>query len=64
MEDILASIRRIIADDQTQGTRAPTAPRRPAPPVAKPERPADYGEVLDMGRMPPAASTIHSRQRH
>ena len=56
MEDILASIRRIIADDQTQGTRAPTAPRRPAPPVAKPERQADYGEVLDMGRMPPAAA--------
>ena len=56
MEDILASIRRIIADDQTQGTRAPAAPRRAAASAAKAERPAEYGEVHDLGRMPPAAS--------
>ena len=56
MEDILASIRRIIADDQTQGTRAPAAPRRAAAPATKAERPAEYGEVHDLGRMPPAAT--------
>ena len=55
MEDILASIRRIIADDQLQanrpaaasGRRSSAAPSQPA----KAERAAEYGEVLDLSRM-------------
>ena len=60
MEDILASIRRIIADDQTHGAK-PTVSngaRRPMAPeqeraVARARTP--YDDVLDLARMVPAA---------
>ncbi|MGI3903806.1 MAG: PopZ family protein [Janthinobacterium lividum] len=63
MEDILASIRRIIADDQTQGGNPPAsangAARRPASPApASAPVPArsrtPYDDVLDLARLTPA----------
>ena len=65
MEDILASIRRIIADDQTQGAKpgqAPAAARRPAAPVAEGDRSLQsrsrtpYDDVLDLARLVPTAA--------
>lgn len=63
MEDILASIRRIIADDQNQnGGGRPAAPvngaRRPEPvegerAAARPRTP--YDDVLDLARLVPSA---------
>ena len=54
MEEILASIRRIIADDQEGGKPAPSAslqqPARAAPP-APPPRAAVEEEVLDLGEI-------------
>jgi cell pole-organizing protein PopZ len=40
MEEILASIRRIIADDDTKPAAKPPEPPRPAPAAAAPPRPA------------------------
>jgi cell pole-organizing protein PopZ len=63
MEDILASIRRIIADDQTQGAKpapAGAAARRPAAPTPDVDRPGasrtrtPYDDVLDLARLVPA----------
>ena len=65
MEDILASIRRIIADDQTQGAKpspTPVAARRPAVPAVEGDRPAQtrsrtpYDDVLDLARLVPTAA--------
>jgi len=63
MEEILASIRRIIADDQEGGKAAPSAnlqqPARAAPP---PPRAAMEEEVLDLGEIatpvPPRAPSL------
>ena len=60
MEDILASIRRIIADDQNQGGKANagTGARRAAaePDRAAPQRPrSPYDDVLDLARLVPSA---------
>lgn len=62
MEDILASIRRIIADDQNGGAK-PTAPAnslRRTESVAEPDRAATrartpYDDVLDLARLVPSA---------
>ncbi len=61
MEDILASIRRIIADDQTHGAK-PTVPgngvRRavtPEPERAVARARTPYDDVLDLARLVPAA---------
>jgi cell pole-organizing protein PopZ len=54
MEEILASIRRIIADDQDGGKAAPSAtlqqPARAAPPIPPPP-PARDEEVLDLAEV-------------
>ena len=65
MEDILASIRRIIADDQTQGAK-PGAPlagaRRPAAAPVEGDRAGlsrartPYDDVLDLARLVPTAA--------
>ena len=63
MEDILASIRRIIADDQTQGAKpglASAGARRPAAPMSDGERASPsrtrtpYDDVLDLARLVPS----------
>ena len=63
MEDILASIRRIIADDQTQGAKpglANAGARRPAASTADGDRPVPsrtrtpYDDVLDLARLVPS----------
>jgi cell pole-organizing protein PopZ len=55
MEEILASIRRIIADDQEGGKAAPSAtlqqPARAAPPLAPPPPAARDEEVLDLAEV-------------
>lgn len=65
MEDILASIRRIIADDQTQGAK-PGAPsvgtRRPVAASVEGDRAVPsrartpYDDVLDLARLVPSAA--------
>ncbi len=62
MEDILASIRRIIADDQSQGGRQGNASRRPqasASPTPEAEGASNrtrtpYDDVLDLARLVPS----------
>lgn len=70
MEDILASIRRIIADDQTQGAKAPVATngaaRRPAPPAPASDNAAarsrtSYDDVLDLARIAPSERSAFSQ---
>jgi uncharacterized protein len=55
MEEILASIRRIIADDQDGGKAAPSAtlqqPARAAPAPAPPAAPRKDEDVLDLGEV-------------
>ncbi len=67
MEDILASIRRIIADDQSQGGKpsasANGASRRPASPAQDSERAmarsrTPYDDVLDLARMVPSDRAV------
>src|SRR6267143_3768465 len=55
MEEILASIRRIIADDEA---KPPTAEKSASPPAAKPEKPAAAAPALKapvMNNIPPSA---------
>jgi cell pole-organizing protein PopZ len=57
MEEILASIRRIIADDEAKPPAAEKAPS-PAPPAAKPEKPraaAPAAKASVMNDIPPSA---------
>jgi uncharacterized protein len=67
MEDILASIRRIIADDQTQGGPSPApgngAARRAASPAPEGDRGltrtrTPYDDVLDLARVAPADRSV------
>lgn len=60
MEDILASIRRIIADDQTHGGKPTVSngarrPMTPEPELAVARARTPYDDVLDLARMVPAA---------
>ena len=52
MEEILASIRRIIADDQEGGAKAAPPPPPPAPKPPPPSfAPPEDDEVLDLGKV-------------
>jgi len=58
MEEILASIRRIIADDDAGRPKAPEAPApKPAPAAAAPSRPAPVPPAAPRAPAPPPAST-------
>ena len=64
MEEILASIRRIIADDEAKPRGRRKSPRSPCAPAAKPEKPAQRRRPprrRSMNDIPP--STIAPRRR-